>query len=209
MSGKGATAMESSGSVGMPHHVNTFIDFWLGQQLRSLRKERSLSLQELASRSGISVGTISQVERGLTSASVKTLSRLASGLDVSLNSLLSNVETQREEFHGWVARAADHRALLMTDKKIIKEVITPPRCQSLDLYRVRIKPGGSTGNDLFVTEALEIAGTVVSGSLELWIGKESTVLQEGDSFCYPGQAPRRWSNPGPQENYIIWAITRK
>jgi transcriptional regulator with XRE-family HTH domain len=189
-------------------HVSTYIDFWLGQQLRGLRKERGLSLQALATDCGISVGTLSQVERGITSASVKTLSRLAQQLDVSVNRLLRNVEKQDGELGGRVARAKDHRAIVMKDRKILKEIITPRQCTSLDLYRVRIKPGGSTGDDLFITDGGEIAGTVIHGSMELWIENRLVLLQEGDSFCYLSTAPRRWSNPGDVDTCVIWAIPK-
>lgn len=187
----------------------TFIDFWLGQQLRSLRKEKAMSLQDLANRCDLSVGTLSQIERGLSSASVKALSKISAALGISTNSLLTNIDTPEHDFHGWVARANQHKAFLMNDRKIVKEVISPASCQSLSLYKVRMQPGGATGVDLFVTKNQEVAGTIIEGVMELWIGSESVLLKAGDSFCYPGHAPRRWANPGETENCIIWAATRK
>lgn len=209
MSEKKISNLQEGFPHGKVHQVHAFVDFWLGQQLRALRKEKGISLQDLARASAISVGTLSQVERGLTSASIKTLSRLSSSLGVSINRLLANVEPQEHEFHGWIARANQHRTLEMKDRNIIKEVITPAACSLLDLYRVRMKPGGTTGTDLFVTEAQEIAGTVIEGVMELWIGTDSVVLRTGDSFYYPGRAPRRWGNPGSTENYVVWAVARR
>lgn len=190
-------------------HVSTFIDFWLGQQLRELRKERGLSLQELSAACGVSVGTLSHVERGLTSASVKTLSRISRQLGVSINDLLGNIEQGGDDDeNGWIARASSHKVLQMKDKKIVKEIITPPRAQSLDLYRVRIQPGGSTGEELFFTDGGEVAGTVIAGCMELWMQNRLVLLTAGDSFCYPSNTPRKWSNPGDVETYVIWAIVR-
>jgi transcriptional regulator with XRE-family HTH domain len=203
-----APAPRNESKTQPPRHVNSFIDFWLGQQLRDLRKDRGLSLQALAADCGISVGTLSQVERGITSASVKTLSRLSQRLGVSANSLLRNIERQEGELGGWVARAKDHRALVMKDRKIIKEIITPDKCASLDLYRARIEPGGSSGPELFITDGGEIAGTVIQGSMELWIENQLILLEEGDSFCYPSRAPRRWRNPGDTDTCVIWAISK-
>jgi transcriptional regulator with XRE-family HTH domain len=190
-------------------HVSTFIDFWLGQQLRELRKDKGLSLQELSDASGVSVGTLSHVERGLTSASVKTLSRISRSLGVSINNLLGNIEQAPDhDDSGWVARANTHKILQMKDKKIVKEIITPSRAQAMDLYRVRIQPGGSTGDELFFTDGGEVAGTVITGCMELWIENRLVLLNAGDSFCYPSQTPRKWSNPGDVETYVIWAIAR-
>lgn len=190
-------------------HVHTFIDFWLGQQLRALRREQGMSLQVMAGKTGLSVGTLSQVERGVSSASIKTLSLLAGELNVSVNDLLGNLEKRDGEANGRIARARSHKALVMKDKKITKEIITPEKATAIDLYRVRIRPGGSTGDDLFKTDGGEVIGTVVFGSLELWIENQLILLEEGDSFCYPSYAPRRWSNPGDIETYVVWAITRE
>lgn len=190
-------------------HVSTFVDFWLGQQLREHRKTKGMSLQELSKASGVSVGTLSHVERGLTSASVKTLSRISRELGVSINDLLGNIEASSSVGgNGWIARVAEHKVLQMKDKKIVKEIITPARAQTMDLYRVRIEPGGSTGDELFFTDGGEVAGTVITGCMELWIENRLVLLNAGDSFCYPSHTPRKWSNPGNIETYVIWAISR-
>jgi transcriptional regulator with XRE-family HTH domain len=54
----------------------------LGQALRHLRKSRSLTQKQLASRSGVHVTYISDVERGARNPSWKLLVDLARGLDV-------------------------------------------------------------------------------------------------------------------------------
>lgn len=200
--------MKNSRAHKRPTHVHTFIDFWLGQQLRTLRRDQGLSLQVLADRTGLSVGTLSQVERGITSASIKTLSILATELGASVNDLLGNLEKRDGEANGWISRARHHKTLLMKDKKIIKEIITPEKASSLTMYRVRIQPGGSTGDDLYVTDGGEVAGSVIYGCLELWIENQLVLLEEGDSFCYPSGTPRKWSNPGITETYVIWALQR-
>ena len=52
----------------------------LGLRIRSLRKERGLTLERLAERSDLSVGLVSQVERGKGNPSFATLAQLAHGL---------------------------------------------------------------------------------------------------------------------------------
>lgn len=131
-----------------------------------------------------------------------------SELNVSVNDLLGNLEKRDGEANGWIARKQNHKTLAMKDKKIVKEVITPEKANAIDLYRVRIQPGGSTGEDLFMTDGGEVIGSVITGSLELWIDNKLILLEEGDSFCYPSYAPRKWSNPGNTESYVIWAIAR-
>ena len=53
----------------------------------------------------------------------------------------------------------------------------------------------------------EEAGVVVRGRLELWVDGKRFDLQPGDSFGFPSTLPHRYSNPGPDEAEVIWAIT--
>lgn len=183
------------------------VDLWLGQQLRQLRKQQGRSLADVARACGMSLGLLSQIERGLSSASVKVLHLLAREFRVSVNSLLRNAEHTGGEEDGRVARAGTHRFIDLQEKGISKEMYTPAACRSMDLCRASIAPGGSTGNELFVTGQGEQIGVVLKGVLELWVGDRVIRLQEGDSFCYASSTPRRWCNPGTQTTEVIWAIS--
>src|SRR5689334_15443696 len=59
----------------------------IAARVRELRAARSLSLEGLASRSGVSRSMISLVERGESSPTAVVLERLATGLGVTLASL--------------------------------------------------------------------------------------------------------------------------
>jgi DNA-binding XRE family transcriptional regulator/quercetin dioxygenase-like cupin family protein len=62
----------------------------VGERLRARRRERRLSLRDLASRLGVSPSLISQIERGRAKPSVSTLYAIVAELDVSLDELLFN-----------------------------------------------------------------------------------------------------------------------
>jgi transcriptional regulator with XRE-family HTH domain len=64
----------------------------VGERLRARRRERHLSLRDLASRLGVSPSLISQIERGRARPSVSTLYGIVAELDVSLDELLFNDE---------------------------------------------------------------------------------------------------------------------
>ncbi|MDH1522212.1 helix-turn-helix domain-containing protein [Achromobacter mucicolens] len=183
------------------------VDLWLGQQLRQLRKQQGRSLADVAQACGMSLGLLSQIERGLSSASVKVLHLLAREFRVSVNALLRNAEHTGGEEDGRVARAGTHRYIDLKEKGICKEMYTPAACRSMDLCRASIAPGGSTGSELFVTGQGEQIGVVLKGVLELWVGDRVIRLQEGDSFCYASSTPRRWCNPGSETTEVIWAIS--
>jgi len=62
----------------------------IGKSLRRMRKERSLTLKQMARRTGLSVSLLSQIERAESSASVSSLYKLARALDVKLTELFGD-----------------------------------------------------------------------------------------------------------------------
>ncbi|MDK2889295.1 Helix-turn-helix [Desulfofundulus australicus DSM 11792] len=60
----------------------------LGDKIRILRSEKNLSLQELASRAGISLSYLSEIERGTVYPALSTLKRIAEALEVSPTSIM-------------------------------------------------------------------------------------------------------------------------
>ena len=63
----------------------------LGSKIRALRKERSLTLKQLANKTSLSVSLISQIELGKSAASVSTLRKLSAALGVTLSNLFEGV----------------------------------------------------------------------------------------------------------------------
>lgn len=59
----------------------------IGAQIRNFRKERDLTLKQLARRTGLSVSLLSQIERAESSASVSSLYKIAAALGVRLTQL--------------------------------------------------------------------------------------------------------------------------
>ena len=63
----------------------------VGRRIRERRHERSLTLKQLANRTGLSVSLISQIELGKSAASLSTLHKLASALGVRMTYFFETV----------------------------------------------------------------------------------------------------------------------
>lgn len=68
-----------------------------GQVLRTLRKQRNLSQEQLALEAGLERNYISLLELGRNSASVKTIFKLAAALSVSVSDFMTEVEERWRE----------------------------------------------------------------------------------------------------------------
>ena len=64
----------------------------LGNAIRERRKALSLTLAQMAQRTGVSLGYLSQIELGKNSASIETLYRISLGLGVKMAELFQTVQ---------------------------------------------------------------------------------------------------------------------
>ena len=62
----------------------------IGRQIRELRKTRGLTLKQMSRRTQLSVSLLSQIERAESSASMSSLFKVATALDVRLTKLLGD-----------------------------------------------------------------------------------------------------------------------
>lgn len=62
----------------------------IGRTIRELRKERSLTLKQMSRRTDLSVSLLSQIERAESSASVSSLFKVSTALDVSITELFGS-----------------------------------------------------------------------------------------------------------------------
>lgn len=177
-----------------------------GAEVRSLRKARSVTLTELSIASGLSVGYLSQIERNVSTPSVKALADLSRALGVTVGWFFNEGRQGPKEERGLVVRKANRRKLGYGDLGGTDYLLTPGLDGQLELLLTKIQPGGSCGDEPY-THRGEEAGLVLSGRLEMWIGDKHFFLEEGDSFNFASTVPHRYRNACDRETVIVWAIT--
>lgn len=178
-------------------------DLWLGQHLRGLRKMHDLSLEQLAERCGLSVGALSQIERGLTSPTMRSLRRLSEVFNVPMSQLFHEGDLPPVEELGRIVRAQGRRVLSLNTTGVQKELLTPAANGALEIYLVTIAPGGSSGPELY-THKGEEGGYVMAGEMVLEIEDRVFHLKIGDSFRFKSQTPHRFANETTQETVVVW-----
>jgi len=67
-------------------------------------------------------------------------------------------------------------------------------------------PDADTGEEMY-THSGEEAGIVVSGSIELTVGEETSLLATGDGYLFDSRLPHRFRNPGDVDCVIVSACT--
>jgi transcriptional regulator with XRE-family HTH domain len=177
----------------------------LGQLIRETRKARDITLQQLAEATDLSVGYLSEIERGITSPAIMALHDIAVALNVTVGWFFQNDTGIDPAERGLVVRAVNRRSLSY-QSGISDQLLSPHLQGQLELLLSRFPPGTGSGERTY-THRGEEAGIVLQGSMQLWIGEKTFVLRDGDSFSFPSTTPHRYKNVGKKEAIVIWAIT--
>src|SRR5437870_4395448 len=115
----------------------------IAERVRELRAARGLSLDALASKSGVSRSMISLVERGESSPTAAVLEKLAGGLGVVLASLFDAPAAAAHAPSGPVARRDDQPQWRDPASGYVRRNVSPPGVpQPMQIVEVRFPAGG-------------------------------------------------------------------
>jgi len=179
-------------------------EFHVGVRLRALRKGANLSINELGTKASVSNGMISQIERGLTNPSLKTLERLHVALGVPLTALLESSELQASADHEVVRRVADRPVFRVGKDGMTKELLSPSGEHQLQMMIIGL-PAGARSVDVLVGEG-EKAGWILEGTIQLTVNGHNSLLSAGDSFQFPSNVTHSIMNPKDAEARILWVM---
>lgn len=178
----------------------------IGRIIRQRRAIRGMSLQQVADLSGISVGQLSGVERGLYPARLETLRRICAALKMPPRWLFAAGGDGDDHV---VVRARKRRRLSLEANRVEKEMLTPDAAANLQMLRMTIEPeGGWTGDFSAPGRAISArCGLVMKGRLELRLDDESFQLAPGDSFGADSRQQIAVRCVGDTRCEVIWVTT--
>ncbi len=185
--------------------LNADADVALGNAIRAARMERRLSLSAVAKSTGISVGLLSQIERGISSPSVRVLRGICKELDVPLDYLIEASDRTQDET-GRIIRVGSRRTVNFGSKKMVKEFLTTSDNSELQLMEIWLEVGGGSGEQPYTHEGEE-CGVVLEGRMELYVDGARYLLGEGDSFQFDSTLPHKFQNLADSMTRVLWVTT--
>jgi len=172
----------------------------ISERIRTWREQGSLTLQELAKRSGVATSTIQKVETAQMVPSLAILLKIARGLGRRPAELVGE-DTQAVEVVHTTPRSrlragAEHSMLC---ERLCGDLIDP----AVEMWRVTLAPGMSSG-DTLRWEGEEIV-VCERGALTCDVGGEVHVLHAGDTLHFKASRPHSWRNDG--ESPVRFTVT--
>jgi transcriptional regulator with XRE-family HTH domain len=175
----------------------------VGERLRAIRQLRRRTLRAVAEQADVSESFLSQVERGKASASIASLTRIASALGVAVSDLFEPDGSRRPPR---VLRR-EARPVLAFGKLGRKYMLTPRPLEHLEVFVGELDPGGSTGEEPYTHGDSEELFLVLGGRVHLQLGTDVHELEAGDSIEYRSSVPHRVTNAGETQAEVMWVIS--
>ncbi|MGB3097000.1 MAG: XRE family transcriptional regulator [Candidatus Deferrimicrobiaceae bacterium] len=176
----------------------------VGKRIKSIRKRKNLTLQEVSENSGMSATAISAIERNVSSPTVNTLVAIGRALGESLTSLLGENEIE------YVVTRAGTRKRLASDMRNVEFQTLAGGVPGRRFHPVLniIRQETSNGED-FINRPEDDFLFVIEGTLDVEMDGAGTSirLEKGDSVYLRGSTPYRWRNPSGQEETQLLVVS--
>lgn len=177
-----------------------YVNAQIGKKIKDLRNRKGLTQQELADRTELTKGFISQLERGQVSPSVVTLLDLIECLGTTASEFFKEtVEDQIVFSEEGFFEKVDERG------NSVQWIVPTAQKYQMEPLLVTVQPHQTLEEDK--PHEGEEFGYVISGRLNLHLGDRTYHVKAGESFYYPAKRRHHIENPGNRPAKFIWVST--
>jgi transcriptional regulator with XRE-family HTH domain len=168
----------------------------IADRVRTLRAERSLSLEALAQRCDVSRSMLSLIERGESSPTAVVLEKIATGLGITLASLFDDTTAPPDP----VSRGAERTAWKDPQSGYLRRNISPAFPSPIRIVEVEFPAGAKvayeSGARASTTGGAVVAQQiwVLDGAIEITVGKTVHELAKDDCLAMQLDAPITFRN---------------
>lgn len=162
----------------------------IGPKVHALRRERGMTLQQLAHVADVSTAAVHKVERGDMVPTITTLLKIAAALGVPVRHFVEDTEAAPAALHARFADASGPVAVTSADERF-RAAGTVSRVPTGDERAGLRRPG-------------ETLLVVLEGRLDMEVGDERYTVGAGESLHFSTHLDHRSSNPGDVSAEVLW-----
>jgi transcriptional regulator with XRE-family HTH domain len=172
----------------------------LGERLRLRRKALKLTLQEVADNAGLSVGFISQVERGLTAPSLSSLTNIAQVLQARVTDFLQQPDGPTDATRSG-ARQVYALGAETPSYERLSSAFPGHQISAVVMHEKpghRSEPIAHQGEELFY---------IIDGELTVELDRNPHILKKGDSLHFASTRTHSTWNHTPNFTSVLHVCT--
>ena len=174
----------------------------LGEKIKYFRKEQRMTIKDLSTKTSLSVGFISNIERGQNSPSISNLQQICEALAVNLMEVLQDVNEQSP-----ITRKIDRKSIFESDQGNINIETLTNANHNLNGISITISDDNQH-SDFSWGHNYDEVGVVIEGSLEIELNNKLYTLNEGDSIYIEKFQAHKYRNPAKRKNITHWFSIR-
>lgn len=179
------------------------INSQISQRVRGLRQQRSWSLEQLATASGVSRSMLSQIERSQANPTLAVTCKIAQAFGMSLAEFVE-IPAASTSIH--VIRGDDPEHLFRSDDHVEIRTLSPLNLEKdVEFYQVRLKAGGALRSAPHFQGTREFL-TVEQGRVRIQSATDSAELNKGDSTTYRADVSHAIENIGKGEAMVFLVV---
>ena len=168
----------------------------ISNRIKDRRREKNITVQELAIRANVSKGLISQIENSRTVPSLIVLIDIIKALEIDLNVFFKDIKYNERNFPLLIRRKEEYDHFEKEDAagfsyhRIFTQTI---KQSTVDVVILELEPNAQRPQ--IQTEAFEYK-YIITGSVDYHFGDDVYQLKQGDSMLFDGRMPHTPKNPG-------------
>lgn len=178
----------------------------ISNKIKSVRKDRGLTLQEVADRASVTKGLISQIENGRTIPSLLVLIQIVKALEIGLDEFFNDLNLHGKEGKIVIQRKEDYQRFekeTASGYEYFRIFTKKINACTIDIVLLEIHPGAE--RDFVQTEAFEYK-YMISGRVKYQFRDQEIELNEGDSMLFDGRIEHNPINLGemPAKMLVVY-----
>ena len=176
----------------------------IGDTINKIRKERDMTLVELAEKSGVALATLSRMENGRMTGTLESHMKICEALGTTLPDLYKNLYPPKKAVD--IQKEKSRTDVFIHDKKSSEEMLASKILDKKMMpILVKIAKGGSTHKEETKT-GIEKFIFVLEGKITANIGDEKYNLSRNDSLYFEPNVPHYLKNAGNSDARVISVV---
>jgi transcriptional regulator with XRE-family HTH domain len=176
----------------------------IGPKVRQLRRQRNLSLQQLAERAGLSAAAIHKIERNGMVPTITTLMKLSAALNRSVAYFVDEEQTEPAV----LVRSDERKPVFTSKERLDLAGISGPYGQFFMAGAVATIEAGADSGPKRMEHPGEELIFMLEGTVCFEVEGEEYTLRRGDALHFRTDRPHRWGNPSVRPARAIWMALR-
>ena len=177
----------------------------LGLRIRQLRKEKNLTLVEIAEKTGVAQATLSRIETGAMIGTIESHEKIAEVLGIGLADLYSGVDKRYEQITHLTKEA--EKKVTHHSKDIQIELLTSESSKKKITPLLMTLQGESETPEEKLERGVEKFIYALEGDATVHVDKEEFILKTGETLYFDASLPHRFRNSGKKSSRLLITVS--